>query len=117
MRVPSVNPYFSGYRDPSREGEVQDILAARLERLGARLDRWEPDGAALAKYAGGPGYYPGRQFQGRPNLVATLPGSGGGRSMLLLGHADVVSQGEGWTVDPFAQSERTAPCSGEAPPT
>ena len=28
VRVPSVNPYFSGYRDPSREGEVQDILAA-----------------------------------------------------------------------------------------
>lgn len=102
VRVPSVNPYFSGYRDPSCEGDVQDILAARLERLGARIDRWEPDGEALAKYADGPGYYPGRQFQGRPNLVATLSGSGGGRSMMLLGHADVVSPGEGWTADPFA---------------
>ena len=41
-----------------------------------------------------------------PNLVATLPGSGGGRSMMLLGHADVVSPGEGWTVDPFAAKRK-----------
>jgi acetylornithine deacetylase len=102
VRVPSVNPFFTGYTEPSREGEVQDILAARLERLGGRLDRWEPDGEALARYAGGPGYYPGRDFTGRPNLVAILPGSGGGRSLMLLGHVDVVSAGEGWTVEPFA---------------
>jgi acetylornithine deacetylase len=102
VRVPSVNPYFTAYAEPSREGEVQDILERRLTRLDASLDRWQPDGQELAKYAGGPGYYPDRDFRGRPNLVATLPGTGGGRSMLLLGHVDVVSPGEGWTVDPFA---------------
>jgi acetylornithine deacetylase len=106
VRVPSVNPYFAGYQSPSREREVQDILGDRLARLGARLDRWEPDAVALAGYAGGPGYYPDRDFRGRPNLVATLPGSGGGRSLLLLGHADVVSAGEGWTVEPFAGVRR-----------
>ncbi|MFN8620020.1 MAG: ArgE/DapE family deacylase [Chloroflexota bacterium] len=39
----------------------------------------------------------------RPNLVATAPGSGGGRSLLLSGHVDVVPLGErdAWTVDPF----------------
>jgi acetylornithine deacetylase len=102
VRVPSVNPFFTGYAEPSREGEVQDILAARLNRLGGRLDRWEPNAGALARYAGGSGYYPGRDFTGRPNLVGTLPGSGGGRSLMLLGHVDVVSAGEGWTVAPFA---------------
>jgi acetylornithine deacetylase len=102
VRVPSVNPYFTGNQEPSREGDVQGILASRLERLGARLDQWEPDSVALARYAGGPGYYADRDFRGRPNLVATLPGRGGGRSLLLLGHVDVVSAGEGWTVDPFA---------------
>jgi acetylornithine deacetylase len=106
VRVASVNPYFDEYRTPSREGEVQDILASRLAALGARLDRWEPDSEALARYAGGPGYYPGRDFRGRPNLVATLPGSGGGSSLMLLGHVDVVSPGEGWTVDPFAAERR-----------
>lgn len=107
IRVPSVNPYFSNYETPSREGEVQEIIAGRLEKLGARLDRWEPNSADLAQYAGGPGYYAGRDFRGRPNLVATLPGKGGGRSLLLLGHADVVSAGDGWTVDPFAAERKS----------
>ena len=102
VRVPSVNPYFTGTHEPSREGDVQGILAGRLERLGAQLDQWEPDSGELARYAGGPGYYADRDFRGRPNLAATVPGSGDGRSLLLLGHVDVVSTGEGWTVDPFA---------------
>ncbi len=108
IRVDSVNPYFSNYELPSREGEVQDILAKRLEHLGATLDRWEPSAADLAKHAGGPGYYPDRDFRGRPNLVATLPGTlaGDGQSLMLLGHADVVSAGDGWTVDPFAAERR-----------
>ena len=106
IRVPSVNPYFTNDESPSREGEVQDILAARLEPLGATLDRWEPSAAELAKHAGGPGYYPDRDFRGRPNLVATLPGSGGGQSLMLLGHADVVSPGDGWAGDPFAAERR-----------
>jgi acetylornithine deacetylase len=102
IRIPSVNPYFSNYEEPSREGDVQNIFATRLDRLGATLDRWEPSAADLAKHAGGPGYYPDRDFRGRPNLVATLPGSGGGQSLMLLGHADVVSAGDDWTVAPFA---------------
>jgi len=40
----------------------------------------------------------------RPNLVATLRGSGGGRSLALSGHVDVVPIGErdAWTRDPFS---------------
>src|SRR5918995_2925762 len=106
VRVPSVNPYFTGTHEPSREGDVQDILAGRLERLGAQLDQWEPDSVELARYAGGPGFYADRDFRGRPNLAATVPGSGGGRSLLLLGHVDVVSTGEGWTGDPFAATRQ-----------
>ena len=60
VRVPNVNPYFTGTHGPSREGDVQDILADRLVRLGAQLDRWEPDAGDLAGYTGGPGYYPNR---------------------------------------------------------
>lgn len=106
VRVESVNPYFSDYSTPSREAAVQDVLAERLELLGASCDRWEPDTDRLSRYAGGPGYYPDREFGGRPNLVASIPGSGGGRSLMILGHADVVSAGEGWTVEPFGGERR-----------
>jgi acetylornithine deacetylase len=106
VRIESVNPWFLHAGMKSREAGVQDVIAGRLGRLGARLDRWEPSAEALARHAGGPGYYAGRDFTGRPNLVATLPGSGGGRSMMILGHADVVSPGDGWTLDPFAAQRR-----------
>ena len=112
VRVPSVNPYFTGSDGLSREGDVQDVLGDRLMRLGAQIDRWEPDAGELTQYAGGPGYYPDRDFRGRPNLAATLPGSGGGRSLLLLGHVDVVSAGEGWTVDPFGGDRRNGTIYG-----
>ena len=46
---------------------------------------------------------PGIAFEGRPQLAATLRGTGGGRSLLLNGHIDVVParREEGWTADPF----------------
>ena len=51
---------------------------------------------------------PGLEFAGRPQLVARLAGSGGGRSLLLNGHIDVVpaDEAEGWTSPPFAPEVR-----------
>lgn len=106
IRVPSVNPWFSPGQHLGGEAAVQTILAGRLAALGAAIDLWEPDATELERYAGRPAYQPGRDFNGRPNLVARLPGTGGGRSLLVLGHADVVSAGEGWTVDPFSAVRR-----------
>lgn len=106
VRIPSVNPWFADGARSAGEAVVQDLLGERLERLGARLDRWEPSSDGLAHYEGGPGYYAGRDFTGRPNLVARLSGVGGGRSLLILGHADVVSPGDGWKTDPFGGERR-----------
>src|SRR6266513_2312465 len=101
LRIPSVNPWFlKGQRSPGEE-EVQAIIARRLKALGAVVEQWEPNTAALAKYEGRPGYYPGRDFKGRPNLAATLSGASNGRSLLLFGHIDVVKAGTGWSVDAF----------------
>ncbi|MDR0361521.1 MAG: M20/M25/M40 family metallo-hydrolase [Planctomycetota bacterium] len=102
VRVPSVTPWFGGEPEFMREGDVQSKLAAKLSALGGEIDLWEPDAEALAGYEGKPGYYAGRDFTGRPNLAAVFPGSGGGRSLLLLGHADVVPAATGWTREPFA---------------
>ena len=47
-------------------------------------------------------YWPGRQYAGRPNVAARIPGAGGGRSLILSGHIDTVPAGaEPWTRDPF----------------
>ena len=101
IRIPSVNPWFLDEPGPDYEKQVQDAIAKRLQALGASIDQWEPDAQALARYKGYAGYYADHTFEGRPDQVAILKGTGGGRSILLTGHIDVVKAGSGWTVDPF----------------
>src|SRR5438105_282532 len=97
----SVDPWCNESPGPARENDVQAVIAERLKTLGAMVEQWEPDSGKLAKYEGYPGYYAGRDFHGRPNLAATLAGTGRGRSLLLFGHIDVVKAGAGWSTDPF----------------
>ena len=87
--------------DPPRdEAALQGHLARRLRAAGAELDLWEP---STEETAGKPLVPPGLGFEGRPQLVARFKGAGGGRSLLLNGHIDVVSvePREQWTSDPF----------------
>jgi acetylornithine deacetylase len=95
--------------DPTKAGpgerECQNYLERRLTAAGFKTDLWEPDAEALLEiYRGKPGAQQGRNFRGRPNLAGTLSGSGGGRSILLTGHIDVVPPGEiaHWRHAPFA---------------
>jgi acetylornithine deacetylase len=86
------------------ERDCQLYLQKRLETLGFTTDLWDPDGPALyEKYKGRAGANKGRTFEGRPNLGGTLKGTGGGRSIMLTGHIDVVPPGaaEHWKTDPF----------------
>jgi acetylornithine deacetylase len=92
--------------DPPRdEVALQELLATRLESVGAAVDLFEPDAEALA---GRPLVPPGLDFAGRPQLIARLPGVGGGRALVLNGHIDVVPAGaaDGWTSPPFAPEVR-----------
>ena len=90
---------------PREEAALQEHLAGRLRAAGAEIDLWEPDAEALA---GKPLVPPGLDFAGRPQLIARLRGAGGGRSLVLNGHIDVVSvePRERWTSDPFAAEVR-----------
>ena len=68
--------------------------------MGLDVDVWESDWEALKSH---PEYVPvTRGYEGRPNIVATIKGSGGGRSLLLNGHTDTVPPGppEAWSHDP-----------------
>jgi acetylornithine deacetylase len=90
---------------PRQEAALQQYLARRLADIGASIDVWEPDPAALE---GKPLVPPGLDFVGRPQLIASLKGSGGGPSLVLNGHIDVVSAEplDRWTSDPFVASIR-----------
>ena len=84
------------------EGRIQTFLSDYMTALGLNVDMWESDWEALKKH---PGYIPvDRGYEGRPNIVATWKGTGGGRSILLNGHTDVipVGNGEGWSDNPWS---------------
>jgi acetylornithine deacetylase len=90
---------------PREEAPLQELLAARLQAAGAEVDVFEPDADSLQ---GKPLVPPGLDFAGRPQLIATKRGAGGGRSLVFNGHIDVVSAEPraAWSSDPFAPEVR-----------
>ena len=66
------------------ERTCQDLLERELAALGMEIDRFDA-------------------LPGRPDLVGTLRGVGGGRSLILNGHIDVVPAGDhgAWPHPPF----------------
>lgn len=92
VRAPSV---------PGQEGVAQLIVFRELHALGldARYVPIETD--AIEHLAG---YADTRMdYAERPNVVATRRGKGGGRTLILSAHIDVVpvEQDSGWTRDPW----------------
>jgi acetylornithine deacetylase len=69
VRIDSVTPFL--IPDGAGEGEIARFMAAWLAPLGVEVELEEVEA-------------------GRPNLVATLRGSGGGRSLCLNAHSDTV---------------------------
>ncbi len=70
------------------EGKIQEFIARKARATGLHVDVFEPEWEALKRH---PAYIPvPRDYRGRPNVVATLKGRGGGRSLLLNGHVDVI---------------------------
>ncbi|MCA1063068.1 peptidase [Rossellomorea sp. AcN35-11] len=84
------------------ESKAQAIVIEKCRKLGLELDIWEVEEEEVKDH---PFYRCDRDhFKGNPNVVGVLKGSGGGRSLLLNGHIDVVPEGEreGWTNDPYS---------------
>jgi len=92
-------------RERSLLGEeegAQRIVEERLERLGFAVERIQPDAVeALRDARGG---FPILPYAGRTCVAGRLTGTGGGRSLHLSGHVDVVpvEAGERWTHDPWS---------------
>jgi acetylornithine deacetylase len=91
---------------PRDEAALQDYVARRLRSAGLAVRVWEPEPADLppSRYAIPQGHH----FRGRPQLLATATGGGGGRALLLNGHVDVVGAEprELWTSDAFSPELR-----------
>ncbi|HYI18110.1 MAG TPA: M20/M25/M40 family metallo-hydrolase [Solirubrobacteraceae bacterium] len=96
---------FDSVESGGQFAALQGFLAEELGGRGARIELAEPDPALVAGHA----YVPeGFDFAGQPQLVARFGGTGGGRTLLLCGHVDVVSADprDAWTTDPFGGEHR-----------
>jgi acetylornithine deacetylase/succinyl-diaminopimelate desuccinylase family protein len=89
-KIPSVNPKYPGVEYEEHIGgetEANRYLSGLYEAAGCEV-RWV------------------ERETGRGNLVGVVPGGGGGRSLVLNGHVDVVPPGEAsaWSLspDPFS---------------
>lgn len=89
----------------NEEAELQAFVARELAEAGAEVDQWEPDAAELADH---PMMPPWHHWGNRPLTVGTFRGRGGGRSLVVNGHIDVVSAGDEslWASPPFAAEVR-----------
>ena len=93
VRIPSVT---------GEEGPVQKFVAEYLEKMGILPDVFVPSVQELEKH---PAYVKSApDYAGRPNVVGTLKGTGGGRSLLFNGHIDVIPEGaaENWEHGPWS---------------
>jgi len=84
------------------ESKAQAIIIEKLREIGLELDIWEIGGVELTSH---PIYRSDRKnFKGNPNVIGVLKGMGGGRSIILNGHIDVVPEGDldEWEEDPFS---------------
>ena len=79
IRIPSVT---------GNEGPIQEFMAKTLTEMGLAVDSFVPSLEELQKH---PAYVaPAQPYEGRPDVVGTLKGAGGGRSLLFNGHIDVI---------------------------
>jgi succinyl-diaminopimelate desuccinylase len=89
IRIPTINPPGEAYDECAR------VIGARLERCAFDVEYFAAEG--LPEHTA---VYP------RVNVVGTRRGGGGGATVHLNGHFDVVPAGAGWTIDPFAGEVR-----------
>ncbi|MFZ3588744.1 peptidase [Bacillus sp. DJP31] len=84
------------------ESAAQAIIIEKLRGIGLEIDIWEPNYTKMQHHP----YFvsPRVSFLGSSNVVGIKRGSGGGKSLLLNGHIDVVPEGDlsQWTKDPFS---------------
>lgn len=93
IQIPSVT---------GNEGPIQEFMEKTLKEMGFDTDKFVPSLEELKKHSA---YVePDQSYEGRPNVVGTLKGAGGGKSLLFNGHIDVIPEGaeDNWKHDPWS---------------
>lgn len=93
IRIPSVT---------GDEGPIQAYLSSYLNGMGLDVDCFVPSLEELRTH---PAFVePQQSYEGRPNVVGTWKGQGGGRSLLFNGHIDVIPEGaaDNWQHGPWS---------------
>ncbi|WP_223701910.1 peptidase [Sutcliffiella deserti] len=83
------------------ESSAQAVVIEACRGMGLEIDIWEPNGKKLKEHEN---FVSTREyFSDSPNVVAVWRGTGGGHSIILNGHIDVVPEGEinQWDCDPY----------------
>ncbi|MED1226558.1 peptidase [Bacillus nakamurai] len=89
-----------------KEFTAQAVVLEKLRQFDMAIDVWEPSVKQLKEH---PYFISDREdFNESPNIVAVKKGAGGGRSLILNGHIDVVPEGNpaAWTYEPFLAVEK-----------
>jgi acetylornithine deacetylase len=82
IRIPSVT---------GNEGPIQAFMSKNLADMGFDVDVFVPSLEELRKH---PAFVEVSQsYEGRPDVVGTLKGTGDGQSLLFNGHIDVIPEG------------------------
>jgi acetylornithine deacetylase len=102
VRFKTVTPPDNGRAEGEDYRALQALVGQTLGDLGFELESWEADAAKLERFPGS-GVSPDRDLSNMPILVGSRQGSGGGRSLILNGHYDVVPPGlvQNWSHEPF----------------
>ncbi len=101
QKLISFDTTFTDQGVYGKERDAQVWLEEALRSWGWETRLFEPDNDKMASW---PDYNPGHSYADRPNLVAVLKGSGGGKSVILNGHMDTVPLDDlaKWTHHPLS---------------
>lgn len=107
IKLVNSKPVNGALSDRDNEIGVQRIITNYLEELGMKVCNVPVDLSKLEKYRDLPGFITGYtdqiDFTGRDNVFTKIEGSSQKRSMMLVGHSDVVpvEDPEKWLYPPF----------------
>ena len=105
VRIPSI---------VGHESDAQTFMRDWYLEADLDIDEFVPSRTSLSKL---PAFVDsGFAFLGRPNIIGLFSGAGGGRTLILNGHVDVVSPEPlgAWTYQPFAATIVSEPVPSAA---